>query len=294
MDRIEAAAAEGLPIRGQVTGRPQGVVMGLKLSRNPFIWTQGYREVEDLPFEERLAALKEPARRERILAESENLPDHFDLNQRTYLAGFDQMYEFDGNYEPKPEQSIAARAAAMDVSPQSLAYDVLTAGGGDGVISMAAANFHDHTANVMKTMLTHDDTIWALGDSGAHCGLLCDASLPSYMLQRWAAPNGGPLPIELVIKRLTSDTAHSVGLDDRGVLAPGYRADINVIDIANVKIGRPQMEPDLPNGGRQLSQTATGYDATVVGGVVTYRKGMPTGALPGRLVRGGQPAPAAA
>lgn len=294
MDRIEVAAAEGLPVKAQVAGRPQGVVMGLRLSRNPFLFAKAYKEVENLPFDERLAALKDPARRERILAEAANLPDDLDWIQRMFATSFDVMFEYDGNYEPRPEQTLSARAKAMGVSPQALAYDILVAGNGDGIINMAAANFYGYSADAMKTMVTHDNTIWALGDSGAHCGLLCDASLPTYMLQRWAEPNGGPLPIEKVIKGLSSETAHSVGLDDRGVLAPGYRADVNVIDVNNVRVGRPQMLDDLPNGGRQLCQTASGYDATIVAGVVTYRKGEPTGALPGRLVRGAQPAPVAA
>jgi N-acyl-D-aspartate/D-glutamate deacylase len=292
LDRIEEAAGDGMPIRAQVAGRPQGVVMGLRLGRNPFTWTQGYREIEHLPVEERLAALRDPARRERIL--SEQLPDGVDGLLRMSATSFDVMFEYDGNYEPRPDQAIAARAREAGVTPQAFVYDLLTSGEGDGIINMGLANFHEYSSAAMKTMVTHDNTIWALGDSGAHCGLLCDASLPTYMLQRWSAPNGGPLPIERVIKGLTSKTAASVGLDDRGILAPGYRADINVIDIANVRVGRPQMQPDLPNGGRQLSQTATGYDATVVAGVVTYRKGEPTGALPGRLIRGAQPAPVAA
>ena len=292
LDRIEVAAGDGLPIKAQVAGRPQGVVMGLQLGRNPFMWTQGYREVEHRPFAEKLAALKDPARRGRILAEA--LPDDLDWMQKVFARNFTEMFEYDGNYEPRPENSVAARAEAAGVTPDAFAYDLLVSGDGSTVINMPAANYHGYSNAAMNTMITHDDTIWALGDAGAHCGLLCDASLPTYMLQRWAAPNGGPLPIERVIKGLSSETAHSVGLDDRGILAPGYRADINIIDIANVRIGKPHMRSDLPNGGRQLSQTATGYDATIVGGVVTYRKGEPTGALPGRLVRGAQPAPAAA
>jgi N-acyl-D-aspartate/D-glutamate deacylase len=294
LDRIEQAAGDGMPIRAQVAGRPQGVVMGLQLSRHPFMWAEAYREVADLPFEERLAALRDPARRARILAESEALPDDLDWMQRLFASNFDSMFEYDGNYEPQPEQSIGARARAAGVTPQSIAYDLLVGGDGSAIINMPAANFHGYSAAAMRTMITHDHTIWALGDSGAHCGLLCDASLPTYMLQRWSAPNGGPLPLERVIKGLSLETAQSVGLDDRGILAPGYRADINVIDITNVRVGRPRMQPDLPNGGRQLGQAATGYDATIVNGVVTYRKGEPTGALPGRLVRGAQPAPVAA
>jgi N-acyl-D-aspartate/D-glutamate deacylase len=294
MDRIEVAAADGLPIKAQVAGRPQGAVMGLQLGRNPFMWTGGYREVEHLPFDEKLAALRDPARRARIIAESETLPDDLDWMQRLFASNFASMFEYDGNYEPRPELSLASRAEAKGVTPQAVAYDLMVSGDGSTVITMPAANFHGFKADAMHTMITHENTIWALGDSGAHCGLLCDASLPTYMLQRWAAPNGGPLPVERVIKGLTSETAHSVGLDDRGVLAPGYRADINIIDVEKVRVGKPHMRNDLPNGGRQLSQTASGYDATIVAGVVTYRKGEPTGALPGRLIRGAQPAPVAA
>ena len=292
LDRIEIAAADGMPIKGQVAGRPQGVMMGLELARNPFMWATAYREVEDLPFEERLAALRDPARRERIL--TEELPEDLDWFQKLFTSDFATMFEFEASYEHRPEQSIAARAAAAGVSPAAFAYDLLISGDGGTVINMPAANYHGFSTAAMEAMVTHDNTIWALGDAGAHCGLLCDASLPTYMLQRWSSANGGPIPIEKVVKKLSSEAASSVGLDDRGVIARGYRADLNVIDIANVRVGRPVMRTDLPNGGRQLSQAATGYDATVVAGVVTYRKGEPTGALPGRLVRGAQAAPIAA
>jgi N-acyl-D-aspartate/D-glutamate deacylase len=204
------------------------------------------------------------------------------------------MYEWEAGYEPRPEDGIAARAEAKGVTPAEYAYDLMVSGDGSTVINLPAANYFGSSNAAMNEMINHPHSIWALGDAGAHCGLLCDASLPSYMLQRWSAPNGGPLPIETVIKALTSETAESVGLDDRGVLAPGYRADINIIDIENVRVGRPAMAAVLPNGGRQLSQSATGYDATIVAGQITYRNGEHTGALPGRLVRGAQPAPLAA
>jgi N-acyl-D-aspartate/D-glutamate deacylase len=292
LDRIEDANQDGLPIRAQVAGRPQGVMMGLTLGRNPFMHTQAYKEVADLPFDERLAALRDPARRARILGEE--LPDDLDWMQRIFASSFASMYEWEAGYEPRPEDGIAARAEAKGVTPAEYAYDLMVSGDGSTVINLPAANYFGSSNAAMNEMINHPHSIWALGDAGAHCGLLCDASLPSYMLQRWSAPNGGPLPIETVIKALTSETAESVGLDDRGVLAPGYRADINIIDIENVRVGRPAMAAVLPNGGRQLSQSATGYDATIVAGQITYRNGEHTGALPGRLVRGAQPAPLAA
>ena len=161
------------------------------------------------------------------------------------------------------------------------------------MLYVPGANFMGNQVDAPEEMITHKDTIWALGDGGAHCSLICDASLQTYYLERWAEQNGGPLSIERVIKGLTSDTARSVGLEDRGVIAPGYRADLNVIDLAKSKVGRPEMIHDLPTGATRLHQGAGGYDATIVAGEVTYRQGEPTGALPGRLIRGAQPAPVA-
>jgi N-acyl-D-aspartate/D-glutamate deacylase len=286
LERIAQASDAGLPIKAQVSGRPAGVMMGLKLSRNPFMRTPGYRELEQLPHAERLAALRDPARRARILSE---MPGDVDAMERHLLINFAGIYDFDADgYEPAQDRSIAARAAAAGVSSAAYAYDLITSGKGDTVLYFPAVNYAGNSTAAVEAMMAHKDTLLGLGDGGAHCGLICDASLTTFMLERWSKAGAGYMPVEQVIKRLTSETAAAVGLKDRGVIAPGYRADINVIDIERIAVGRPEMVRDLPNGGARIGQQATGYVATIVAGEVTYRDGVPTGALPGRLIRGAQ------
>jgi N-acyl-D-aspartate/D-glutamate deacylase len=286
LERIAQASDAGLPIKAQVSGRPAGVMMGLKLSRNPFMRTPGYRELEQLPHAERLAALRDPARRARILSE---MPGDVDAMERHLLINFAGIYDFDADgYEPAQDRSIAARAAAVGVSSAAYAYDLITSGKGDTVLYFPAVNYAGNSTAAVEAMMAHKDTLLGLGDGGAHCGLICDASLTTFMLERWSKARAGYMPVEQVIKRLTSETAAAVGLKDRGVIAPGYRADINVIDIERIAVGRPEMVRDLPNGGARIGQQATGYVATIVAGEVTYRDGVPTGALPGRLIRGAQ------
>ena len=286
LERIAQASDAGLPIKAQVSGRPAGVMLGLKLSRNPFMRTPGYRELEQLSHAERLAALRDPARRARILSE---MPGDVDAMERLLLLNFAGIYDFDADgYEPARDRSIAARAAAAGVSPAAYAYDLITSGEGDSVLYFPAVNYAGNSTAAVEAMMAHKDTLLGLGDGGAHCGLLCDASLTTFMLERWSTARTGYMPVEQVIKRLTSETATAVGLNDRGLIAPGYRADINVIDIERIAVGRPEMVRDLPNGGMRIGQQATGYVATMVAGEVTYRDGVPTGALPGRLIRGAQ------
>jgi N-acyl-D-aspartate/D-glutamate deacylase len=290
LERIGQASDAGLPIKGQVSGRPAGVLSGLKLSRNPFMRTAGHREVEHLPHAERLVALRDPARRARILSE---MPGDVNALERYVLVNFAGMYDFDADgYEPASDRSIAARAAAAGVAPAAYAYDLLTSGEGDAVLYFPAVNYAGNSTAAVEAMMAHKDTLLGLGDGGAHCGLICDASLTTFMLERWSQAGAGYMPIAQVIRRLTSETAVAVGLNDRGIIAPGYRADINVIDIERIAVGRPEMVYDLPNGGARIGQQACGYVATIVAGEVTYRDGVPTGALPGRLIRGGQGIPA--
>jgi N-acyl-D-aspartate/D-glutamate deacylase len=290
LGRIEQASNEGFQIKAQVCGRPIGVFMGLGFARNPFMHAPAYKEIADLPPAERAAEMRKPDRRAAILSQ---VPGDMDWMEVVFLTKFDNMYEFDeSGYEPTADMSIASRAAATGVDPFAYAYDVISKGDGDVVLYVPGANFMGNQVDAPEEMITHKDTIWALGDGGAHCSLICDASLQTYYLERWAEENGGPLPIERVIKGMTSDTARSVGLEDRGVIAPGYRADLNIIDLARSKVGRPEMIHDLPTGATRLHQGAGGYDATIVAGEVTYRDGEPTGALPGRLIRGAQHAPA--
>jgi N-acyl-D-aspartate/D-glutamate deacylase len=289
LDRIEEARAEGYPIRAQVCGRPIGVMMSLDFSRNPFVLCSSFREVADLSGSSKLAALRSPERRARILAEYRGFSDNEPF---ALLSDFRKMYEFGDvpNYEPTPESSLLARAQRMGMEPAELAYDILV--GREGVIYIPAANYHENSLSAVEQMLTHPASVLGLGDGGAHCGLICDASMTTYMLTRWVKRGNhkdskNAMSLEKVVKLLTSETATAVGLNDRGRIAVGMRADLNVIDLGAVTLLRPQAVADLPNGARRLGQRATGYDATIVAGTPTYMGGQPTGALPGRLVRAG-------
>jgi N-acyl-D-amino-acid deacylase len=291
LDRVEQARAEGEPIRTQVCGRPIGLMMALDFSRNPFRNCPSYREVAQLDSVTRRTALLDPARRQRILAEfSEDRNGEPDMMTRE----FSMMYEMGEvpDYEPSTDESIGSKAAAAGVEPSELLYDVLVDRG--GIIYFPAANYSGNSLTAIRAMLAHPASVLGLGDGGAHCGLICDASLPTYMLARWANrghaadDTAGMMSVEQVVQSLTSRTAETVGLADRGRIAPGLRADFNIIDIDRIAIHRPEPVADLPGGAIRIGQRATGYDATIVAGTVTRREGIHTGALPGRLVRGSQ------
>jgi N-acyl-D-aspartate/D-glutamate deacylase len=197
------------------------------------------------------------------------------------------------NYEPKAEDSIAAVAARGNMSPGEIAYDLLLENEGRGLLLVAIANYGDRSLTPIHTLMTDPNAVLGLGDGGAHYGMICDSSYPTFVLQHWARERQGErLTIEQAIKALTSDPARTVGLMDRGVLSVGRKADLNVIDHGAVRLSQPKVIFDLPAGGRRLTQTATGYEAMVVAGQIVSRGGEPTGALPGRLVRGPQAAPA--
>ncbi len=288
LDRVELAREAGENIRGQVCGRPPGVMLALDFSRNPFSDCASYQEIAGLDDEAKLGALRDPERRARILADFATLdPDTpFSLVNR-----FDSMYELGEvpDYEPRKQDSIEARAEREGRTPQELAYEVLVER--NGVIYLPATNYQDNKIDVMKTMINHPATILGLGDGGAHCGILCDASMTTYYMTRWAKTertdnDADRLEMEQVVRMLTSETADAVGLGDRGMISVGNRADLNVIDIDNIGLLRPKAISNLPNGARMIGQASTGYDATICAGQVTYRNGEHTGALPGRLVRG--------
>jgi N-acyl-D-aspartate/D-glutamate deacylase len=288
MDAITAMADEGFRIKAQVSSRFLGVFLGLRLMRNPFMRTPGYHEIEDLPFAERLARLREPERRARILAE---MPGDLSAMERTFIGACEGMYEFAGDYEPATPTRIGERARVLGVDPVALAYDILTAGEGDAVLCAPLANYAEGNSAHIETMMRHPHTVPGNGDAGAHLGLIFDASMTTHLIARWSSVGRGTIPIERVVERLTRASAETVGLEDRGVVAPGYRADLNVIDPTRLAIGRHRVENDLPGGRGRLHQPASGYDATIVAGEVAYRDGVATGALAGRLVRGAQPAP---
>ena len=195
------------------------------------------------------------------------------------------------NYEPPPETSVLRLAASRGTDPAALLLDLLAENDGSGFLYTPFSNYADGNLDACGEMLAHPHTVFGLGDGGAHVGLISDASFPTYALSHWARDRGhGRMAVGQVVQQLTSATASAVGLLDRGVLAPGMRADINVIDFEELACETPVMAYDLPAGGKRLLQGARGYRGTMVAGVLTYRDGEPTGALPGRLVRGGRDA----
>ncbi len=282
LDRVSAANAEGVRITGQVMGRPVGLMFGFELSQHPFHTRSAFREIAHLPMPERAAALRDPARRARILAEPS------DPALRTRLNHYARIYKLTTDYEPAPESSVAAQAAAMGRDPEDLCYDWMLEEDGKAILNRPLLNYADGNLDAIREMVVHPHTLMGLGDGGAHVGYICDASAPTHMLTHWVRDRarGARLPLEFAVKRLSGDNAAALGLNDRGRLAVGLRADINVIDLERLSLQRPTMRYDLPAGGKRLVQGATGYTATLVAGQVVHANGQATGALPGRLVRG--------
>jgi N-acyl-D-aspartate/D-glutamate deacylase len=236
--------------------------------------------------------MRDPAIRSAILAEDPYEGSNFPLIRR---LTFERMFPFGEplDYEPPQARSITAIAAREGRSAAEVAYDLLTEDDGRNFIFAPLVNYADYTLDACRDMLGHPNAIVGLSDGGAHVGFISDGSFPTYLLTHWGRDRDrGRLPLAELIRRQTSDTAHAVGLFDRGVIAPGLRADLNVIDFDRLALERPVMRFDLPAGGRRLLQGAAGYVATIQSGQVTYREGVATGALPGRLVRGAQAAPA--
>jgi N-acyl-D-aspartate/D-glutamate deacylase len=290
---IEDCNAAGLTVKGQVSGRPIGMLLGFDFSFNPFSFTPTYKSLAALAPAERLGELRRPEIRSRIVAET---PEPGDFPGHLWIRSFDKMYALGDppNYEPLPGDTIAARAERAGVTAAELAFDSLLDQDGQGVLMLPSVNFAYGSLDAPLEMLRHPDTLYGLGDGGAHLGFLCDASLPTYMLQYWVRDRvrGETLRLEDVVRGLTSETAQAIGLRDRGLLRVGYRADINIIDMDRLALKPPRIVYDLPAGGRRITQDAEGYVATFVGGVQTMGDGVPTGALPGRLIRGAQPQPA--
>jgi N-acyl-D-aspartate/D-glutamate deacylase len=283
-DRITAAAADGLPVRGQVGARAIGVLLGLQTTFNPFSGAPAYREVAGLPLGARVRALAEPQRRAALLTE---------VSAPGAAGAFDRIFELADppDYEPAPGDSIEARAARAGVPPAELALDLLLDDGGRGLLYLPFHNWVDGSLDAIGAMLADPHLVPGLSDGGAHVGTICDASYPTTLLAHWARDRQSGLPIEWIVARQCRATAETVGLLDRGVLAPGMRADVNVIDHAALRARRPYLAFDLPAGGRRLLQRADGYVHTFVAGNETYAGGEPTGVLPGRLVRGRRPTP---
>lgn len=295
---IERWRADGLEVRGQVAPRPIGVLLGLEATANPFLFCPSYGEVAQLPVPERAQALRDPERRRRILAEHAqmlaSLPEGL---LRQIAGGFDIAFEMADpvDYELDAAKSLGAEARRRGVDPAGLVYDTLLQRDGRQLLYLPLFNFAHGDLDDIHEMVTSPVALYGLSDAGAHCGAICDASTTTSFLTVWARDRRRDqrLPVEQVVHQLTRATAAHVGWLDRGLLAPGYVADLNVIDLDALGCSPPRIAHDLPAGGRRLLQDATGYRWTLKSGVATFVDGQPTGERPGRLLRGTQPAPTA-
>ncbi len=290
LSMIEGASRDGLPIRAQVAPRPIGLLLGLQGTLNPFSAHETFAAIKDKPLAEKVAIMRDPQFRARLLAETEARQSH-PLAKR--VMAFDSVFPLGDppDYEPPRDTAIAAIAAREGRDPQEIAYDYLLKDEGRAFLFLPFANYTEFTLDPCGEMIAHPDCVMGLGDGGAHVGIICDASYPTYLLTHWGRDRAkGRFDIPYLVKRQTQDTARAVGLMDRGVIAPGKKADVNIIDFDRLGIAAPEMAFDLPAGGKRLLQRATGYAATIVSGAVTYRNGEATGALPGKLVRGPQSA----
>ncbi|NQX87432.1 MAG: amidohydrolase family protein [Halioglobus sp.] len=294
LSAVEADRAEGGTLTPQVAQRPAGVLFSWESSGHPFILHAAYQQVAHLPLAERFAALSEAGLRRDIL---DNPPDLSGLPAvfTTSLTAWDNMFPL-GNpidYEPAPEKSIRAQAAARGCSPESMAYDIMMERKGRGIIYMPLLGYADGNFEPLREMMLHPNAVFGLSDGGAHCGLICDASMPTYLLTHWARDRsrGKRIPIEQLVHCQTRRNAEFYGMYDRGLLAPGMKADINIIDFDGLTIHPPEMVYDLPADARRLVQRVDGYKMTICNGQIIREDGKDTGAMPGRLVRGPQAEP---
>ena len=296
LEICEKTRAQGARVIAQFAARPFGILTGHQTQANPFLNRPGYLEIAELPLAERAARLRDPAVRARILGP-----------ERSKAAGFGSILDAPAmlrkifplgdppDYEPGPEKSIAALAEREGRPADEVLYDLMLCDDGRELLLLPFFNFSYGHLDPIYEMLTSPHTIVSLGDGGAHCGIICDASLTTYVLTHWVRDRsrGERVGLEFAVHRITQETADLYGLLDRGVVAPGYKADFNVIDFERLQLRRPEMAYDLPGGARRLLQRADGYDATIVSGEVVMEQGEPTGARPGRLLRGPQPTPPA-
>ncbi len=287
---VEKANAAGGDITAQLLPRPIGLIIGLQLSANPFVLYPSYREIAHLPLAERVAEMRKPEVRARILADKPGAGHPI-----LYVAqAWDWIYPLGDkpNYEPDPSTSVAARARARGVTPMEEAYDRLLDDDGRAMLLVATSNLQNNSLDTVGELLHREDVVLGLGDGGAHYGMICDASYSTYFLAHWARDRkSGRFTVPEAVRELTSVPARVAGLSDRGHIAVGYKADLNVIDHAALRLHKPVIRYDLPAGGRRLDQTADGYVATIVSGEVIAENGVPTDARPGKLVRGRQPCP---
>ena len=278
------ARAEGAHVRPQVAGRPVTLLLGIQ-TFHPFAYCPSWAEIGLLSLIERVGKLRaDPGLRARLIAEAAHADPamaQFLDPSRAYPLGDPP------NYEPHPSESVAARAATSGRNVYELYLQLLMEDDGRALIMRPLLNYTDSNLDAVREMLLHPTSVWGLGDGGAHCGTTCDASTPTFMLTHWARDRDhDQLPLEWVVRKMTSETASLYGLGDRGVVAPGRRADLNVIDHAGLALHAPEMVHDLPGDARRFIQKADGYVATILAGEVTLEHGDDTGARPGQLIRG--------
>jgi N-acyl-D-amino-acid deacylase len=291
MAGVHAARADGIAMTAEVACRPVGLILGLSTSLTPFSIRSGFKALADLPLAERLTRLRDPQVRRSILAEpvSEKLLGMLPPLHQQIATRWDRLYLLGDppDYEPVADRSVASMAAAAGQAPEEFAYDYLVGGDGTRTFFFPVTNYVTGDHEPVREMLSDPGTLLGLSDGGAHCGVICDASAPTFMLTHWARDRSrGPrFPLEWVVKAQTSETADFFGFKDRGRLRPGMKADINLIDFDKLRIHPPRIAYDLPAGGKRLLQDADGYVATIMSGITTFDNGEATGAQPGRLVR---------
>jgi N-acyl-D-aspartate/D-glutamate deacylase len=288
MEQSLAAVDKGARVYPQIAARPVGVLVGHQPA-NVFRGRPSYDELVALPFEERVAELQQPERRERILSEQASFDNQFAAYMGSQLH---RIYAIGNppNYEPGPELTVKALAEAAGVALEEQLYDLTLEDDGKALLMFPFLNYSDGNGDANFEMLQHPSGAVGLSDGGAHCGAICDASSPTWMLTHWARDRtrGPKMTLEAAVKKQTHDTARLYGMADRGTVEVGMKADLNVIDHETLHLNPPEMVYDLPAGGRRYVQSASGYVATIVSGVAVRRNDADTGARPGRVVRAGR------
>jgi len=286
LDGIEDAQSEGIQMFGQVPPRATGILMGLTATLNPFRFHPSYMEIAEMPLNERVKIMSDPSFRDRLLAE-----EGVSINPLVdeIVQSYEKMFKLGepANYEPDPKDSFQSLSETSNTTAQEIAYDAMLEKEGRALIYHPLFNYLPGDLSLVEKMLKHPYTISGLGDAGAHCGAISDASFPTTLVQHWSRDRdrGEKLPLKTVIKMQTSETASLLGINDRGILEEGYKADINIIDYEKLTLHEPEIINDLPAGGRRLVQKASGYDYTIVSGAVAFIKGEATGVLNGKLIR---------
>jgi N-acyl-D-aspartate/D-glutamate deacylase len=285
----EEAKRDGLDVRPQMAGRPTGVLHGLQSNFHVFIRHPSFvAELKDLPLDEMVRRMQDPAVKAKILAE------HSTLTRTLSAASLDQLLwqifplGEKPNYEPDRNDSVAGIAKRSGQEPFSLMYDLLVDHGGKELFYQPLGGYQNYNFDFFRTNMQHPNIMFGLSDGGAHCGVIADAGMPTFILTHWARDRtkGEQLPLEYLVRKLSFDTASAYGMNDRGLLAPGKLADINVIDFERLSLHRPKAVFDLPAGGKRLVQQVDGYKHIIKSGVPIFADGAHTGALPGKLVRG--------